>query len=344
MFISSKIHSMKKYYTLAFTFLLCFWQITFSQTVDTLLFENFENDPDTYIEPNFPNGDDATWINYDQDGFNDASGSSRPGEWFWTFGFADVDTSTLVFASNSWTSPASLVANYLILPPLSIEDASATLSWKSAPYQTPRYLDGYYVVVSTECNVEECFTDTLFKAAEYISVGPLDVDSGYSHYNFTSGWVHGEDGSYIEYHNDSARFIGVLQPQTVSLAAYAGMQIYIAIVHGTKDDNLLSVDDILVTQNEITGIHEAVEKSPILDIYPNPSGSSATVSFHQAQTSVVTALIFDATGKLVQSYTSPVLIKGRQQITLDVSALATGSYDVVLQTKGGKISGKIMVQ
>lgn len=141
----------------------------FSQAIDTLLFENFETDPDTYIEPNFPNGDDETWVNYDQDGYNDASGAGRPGEWFWSVGFADVDTTTLVYASNSWTTPATLVANYLVLPPLTISDASAQLSWKSAPYQTPRYLDGYYVVASTDCNIEECFTDTLFKAAEFLS-------------------------------------------------------------------------------------------------------------------------------------------------------------------------------
>lgn len=335
---------MKNYYALAAVCLLCFQQMAFSQPLDTLLFENFENDPDTYIEPSFPNGDDATWINYDQDGFNDASGSGRPGEWFWTFGFADADSSNLIYASNSWTSPANLVANYLVLPPLDIEDASATLSWKSAPFQTPRYLDGYYVVVSSECNVEDCFTDTLFKAAEYVSAGPLDVDSGFSHYNFTAGWVHGEDGTYIEYHNDSARFIGILQPQTVSLAAYVGKKIYIAIVHGTKDDNLLSVDDILVTQNEVSGIHETAAPSSAVAIYPNPAVTTATLSFPLGQTSVVSTLIIDANGKVVHSSNSPVLIKGRQQLTLDVSALPAGNYDVVLQYKGGQLNGKIAVQ
>ncbi|MGB3077207.1 MAG: T9SS type A sorting domain-containing protein [Chitinophagales bacterium] len=334
---------MKKRYTILAIFLLCFQQLAFGQ-IDTLVFENFENDPTTYIEPTFPNGDDETWVNYDQDGFNDGSGTGRPGEWFWTFGFADIDTSTLVFASNSWTSPANLVANYLILPPLNIQDASAQLSWKSAPYQTPRYLDGYYVVVSTDCNVEECFTDTLFKAAEYLSVGALDVDSGFSHYTFSSGWVHGEDGTYTEYHNDSARFVGVLQPQSVSLAAYVGQKIYIAIVHGSKDDNLLSVDDILVTQNEITGIHETTAAISTLNIYPNPSHSISTIHFNLNRTSSVTTTISDITGRIVKTIYAGVLIKGNQQITLDVSDLAAGNYDVVVQHNAGKVSGKIVVQ
>lgn len=335
---------MKKIATLLAVFLLCFQQLVVSQTVDTLLLENFENDPETYIEPTFPNGDDETWVNYDQDGYNDASGASRPGEWFWTYGFADVDTSTLIFASNSWTSPASLVANYLILPPLKIDDASAQLSWKSAPYQTPRYVDGYYVIASTDCNVEECFTDTLFKAAEYISVGSLDADSGFSHYTFSSGYVHGEDGTYIEYHNDSARFVGILQPHTASLAAYVGKTVYIAIVHGTKDDNLLSIDDIMVTQNEVTGIDETTTATAALNIYPNPAQTVSTIDFYLSHSSPVTTTVFDISGKTVKTTYSGVLIKGNQQLLLDLTGIAAGNYDVVVQHNNGKIAGKIMVQ
>lgn len=329
-------------FALAF-FIVCRYHAA-AQTIDTLLFENFENDPDTYIEPTFPNGDDETWVNYDQDGYNDASGSSRPGEWFWTFGFADVDTSTLVFASNSWTSPPTLVANYLVLPPLAIADASAELRWKSAPYQTPRYLDGYYVVASTDCNIEECFTDTLFKAAEYLSVGSLDSDSGFSHYNFSTGWVHGEDGTFIEYHNDSARFIGILQEQTVSLADYVGKTIYIAIVHGTVDDNLLSIDDILVTQNEVTGIESQPTHAASMQIYPNPSADVCIIDFYLPQTAHVTTLLTDASGRTVQSISSGTLIKGNQQVRLNVSQLAAGSYDVVIQHGKHAIAGKIVVE
>lgn len=335
---------MKKCYPFLIVFLLFFQQNLLAQEIDTLLFENFEGDPESYILPTFPNGDDETWINYDQDTYNDASGSGRPGEWFWSYGFADADSNNLVYISNSWTAPANQVANYLILPPLEIEGANAKLSWKSAPRQTPRYLDGYFVVISTTCNVEECFTDTLFKAAEYLSVGPLDVDSGFSHYNFSSGWVHGEDGTYLEYHNDSARFIGLLQPQEVSLDAYMGQKVYIAFVHGSTDDNLISVDDILVTQNEVTGIHDAAASTNALAIYPNPSASQALVDFHLNRTSAITSKIYDLTGRLVQSQYHGVMIKGDQQVTLDVSGLAKGQYNLVIEHSDGMVNGKLVVQ
>lgn len=319
-------------------------QASFSQAIDTLLFENFETDPDTYIEPNFPNGDDETWVNYDQDGYNDASGAGRPGEWFWSVGFADVDTTTLVYASNSWTTPATLVANYLVLPPITISDASAQLSWKSAPYQTPRYLDGYYVVASTDCNIEECFTDTLFKAAEFLSAEILDTDSGFSHYNFSSGWVHGEDGTYIEYHNDSARFVGILQPHSVSLAAYMGQTIYIALVHGTVDDNLLSIDDLLVTQNKITGVETYPAENTSVKVYPNPANATCTLDFFMPQTAPVTTTLIDASGRTVLSTPSRIMIKGQQKIQLNVSQLASGSYEFFIRYGNEMITGKVVVQ
>lgn len=333
---------MKKCYSFLFTALLFSWQVSRAQN-DTLLFENFENDPESYIPMTFSSGNDETWINYDADGYNDASGTDRPAEWFLTTGFADADVDDYIYASNSWTTPAEPVANYLILPPLQIIDNTAQLSWKSAPYQTPRYLDGYYVVVSTDCNTEECFTDTVFRAAEYLSAGSLDADSGFSHYEFSPGWIHGEDGTYIEYHADSARFIGILQPQSVSLAGYAGKTIYIAIVHGTQDDNLLSVDDILVTGTEVTGIDEVNDQASI-NIFPNPASTTAVIHFYQEKTSSITTRIYDVTGRLVKSVNSGVMIKGHQQLTMDVSSLAKGIYNVVIEAGKSKLVEKLAVE
>lgn len=332
---------MKKLYTFCFAAILFSCQFSIAQ--DTLLYESFENEPEAYIIPTFASGSDTGWINYDADGYNDASGSDRPGEWFWSYGFADVDSNDLVYMSNSWTSPADQVSNYLILPPIDIVDNTAMLSWSSAPRQTPRYVDGYFVVISTDCNVEECFTDTLFRAAEYLSNTSLEEDSGFINYIFSPGFVHGEDGTYIEYHADSARFIGILQPQLVSLAAYAGQTVYIAFVHGSTDDNLISIDDILVTGTEISGISNVQDKQQMM-IYPNPVSSVATIQFNLEKTSSVTTNVYDITGKLMKSQYSGMMIKGNQQLTLDVSDLAKGNYDVVIHSGKNVIVGKLTVQ
>jgi hypothetical protein len=334
---------MKKLYSLIISLSLLSWHSATAQGSDTLLFENFENDPESYIPLTFASGDDQTWINYDSDQYNDASGASRPGEWFLSLGFADVDSSDSVYMSNSWTTPPDQVANYLILPPINIVDTTAMLSWSSAPRQTPRYLDGYFVVISTSCNAEDCFPDTLFRAAEYLSVGPLEPDSGFSHYNFSPGFVHGADGAYIQYDNDSARFIGILQPHTVSLAAYAGQTVYIAFVHGSTDDNLISVDDILVTGTEMTGIEEQADKGG-LNLYPNPASSYTVVEWQIGHTSAVTMKIYDASGALVKSLPCGVRVKGHHQMKLNTADLLPGIYNVVLEKGEGRTVLPLTIQ
>jgi len=277
--------------------------------MDTLLFEDFENDPDSYIQITVPFGSEDYWINYDGDQLPDKSGQARPDQWFLNTAFSDEDGGTSVYMSNSWTLDPMPVANYLILPPLQINDTSAMLSWKSAPRQTPLYLDGYYVVVSTTFNYEPAFTDTLFKAAEYLSTNDLSTDSGFSHFTFSSGWIHGEDGTFIQYDNDSIRLIGVLHPFSASLSAYAGQTIYIAFVHGTVDDNLISVDDILVTAKKFTGIQDP-EPQNTVTAFPNPANDMITLRFHLPQSSHVYVDLLNSEGKTVKSQVAGTLIKG----------------------------------
>src|SRR5574337_1385991 len=147
-----------------------------AQAVDTILFADFETDPSTFIQTALPPGVnwDNNWYNVDIDGLPDGSGSGRPGEWFWTAPWAGADTlmgNTGVLGSSSWTNdPNNEVQNLLILPAIYIADTNATLSWSSAPYQTPRYLDGYQVLISTTDNDPSSFQDTLFVASEYTAL------------------------------------------------------------------------------------------------------------------------------------------------------------------------------
>src|SRR5436853_1600081 len=138
---------MKKIITsLLFTF---FTAMCLAQN-DTLLIENFNQDPTGNANFQYqiqPPGqvNDQNWYDWDQDGLADAStAGGRPGEWFWqSGGFAIEDSSDGCMASNSWTNdPNTPVENYLITPAIQIIDNQAVVYWKSATYQTPRYLDG----------------------------------------------------------------------------------------------------------------------------------------------------------------------------------------------------------
>ena len=332
---------MKKIYALLCAALL-FQSTTRSQNV--ILSEDFEGDLANIIVA-IPNGSDMTWIDADFDQIPDASGAGRPGEWFSTLGFANVDSSDVVLASNSWTYSPVPVANYLILPPIHLNDQSGMLYWKSAPFQTPRYLDGLQVLVSTSGNFDVDFSDTLKLYAEYISGDAQSNDSSFSNFTFSKGFVFGEDGQYIEYNGDSIRFKGILRPDSATLAAYAGLDIYIAFCHGTTDDNLMSIDDIVVTGNgNFVGVNTPEFEKNALNVFPNPANNTFTVSYSLPSTMQVQLDVTDAAGKVLKTVSHGTQVKGSYQFHVSIADLAAGNYNVVLKTAGGTNTIKVVKQ
>jgi len=298
----------------------------FSQN-DTLLYENFDVDP-TAGYSLLSNGNDTVWVNFDVDGLADAN--ARPANWFWSdVGFSTVDVTGCLFSS-SWFGSPGQAKNYLITPPIQIVDGNAVITWKSAPRQTPSYLDGYQVVVSTTDNIETSFTDTVFVAAEYLTGSGFDFGA----YTFSSGFVHGADGLFLEYDAgaDSSQLIGIFREQSASLAAYAGQTIYIAFLHGSFDDNLIAVDDILVTGTLSNGIKDLDSKS-IISVSPNPASDMMKVTYNLPGTAQVKANIYDVKGTLVKSVEKGMQIAGNQQIDLNVNDLNNGQY--ILQIVAG---------
>lgn len=336
---------MKKFFLL----LVALLSTMYTQAQNIILFEDFEADT-IEIPATIPNGSDNTWINADFDGLPDGSPSGRPGEWFLAQGFANVDTTTTVIASNSWTNDGSTpVANYLILPPIQFTDNTGLLEWKSAPFQTPRYMDGYQVLVSTTGNFPDNFTDTLFYASEYISQ-PAMVDSSslaalYNSFEFSpNGFVHGQDGQYIEYNGDSLRFRGVLRPFSASLADYAGQTIYIAFCNGTTDDNLFSIDEIKVSGNGINLGREKINAQSFeIKTIPNPSSDVVRIEYTLTDIATVQLGLYDVAGRLVKSISSGTQLKGNYFFNVDVKDLTAGIYNVVLNSSKGSFSTKITV-
>ncbi|HAP00819.1 MAG TPA: hypothetical protein DCQ93_02730 [Bacteroidetes bacterium] len=330
---------MKKFYII----LLCLFA-TVGTKAQTILFEDFEEDSATFVNKfffQFPSGNDTVWIDADLDGIADASGGNRPNEWFRSFGFAYVDSTNIVMASNSWTNDAqNPVANYLILPPIHLNDASGMLKWKSAPRQTPRYLDGLQVLASTAGNLDNAFSDTLMLYAEMTALPANTSDSAvWSAYTFSPGFQFGSDGQYVEVHNgDSARLVGVLRPDSASLSGYAGQNIYIAFCHGTHDDNLISIDDIEVDGNGTVLAFAPSADNFSLNVFPNPASDKITVQYSSPSFMVVDISIYDELGRKVQTIERAQNIKGNYSFNADISKLAAGNYNIILNsTKGNSM-------
>lgn len=312
--------------------------MVFAQS-DTLLYENFDVDPTSNYLP-FNSGNDTQWVNFDADALPDAN--ARPQEWFWSEGgFSTVDSVDACLFSSSWLAgflPGN--RNWLMTPPIQIVDASAVLSWESAPRQTPLYIDGYSVLVSTTDNIESSFTDTLFQAGQFLTGSGND----FSAYTFSPGFVHGADGTYTEFDAaaDSSRLIGVFRPFTASLAQYAGQTIYIAFLHDADDDNLISLDDILVTGTAV-GLNE-IKNELGLSLFPNPASAKVELSYTLAASSSVIADVYDMRGSKVLSFNNGMQPAGNQKLTVDVSELSSGVYNVVLNAAGTVVTTKFVKQ
>ncbi|MFN5183902.1 MAG: T9SS type A sorting domain-containing protein [Bacteroidota bacterium] len=312
---------------------------------DTLIWADFETDPASFVQfSTAPPGvtGDTSWYNFDYDGLPDGSGSGRPLDWFWDYDFSDTLNSVLM--SSSWTNGSTPTENWLITKSIYISDANAVLSWKSAPYQTPRYLDGYWVLISTTNNDFSAFTDTAFKAGEYVSLDNSSAPNNFSSYTFTSGFVHGADGLYtVDSGGDSSRLGGLLRPFTYSLSAYAGKSIYIAFKHHSVDDNLLEIDDILVTGTNAVGLTEQ-NLSADFTLFPNPAADKININLSVKENTSCNLSIYDVAGRVVLVENLGSFSQGKFQKQIDLTGLASGMYQVKMTTDSGSLTRKFQLR
>jgi len=75
------------------------------------------------------------------------------------------------------------------------------------------------------------------------------------------------------------------------------------------------------------GIIDVAAPTSLVLIYPNPVQTTATLDYKLANTETLTINLFDITGRLVQTIISnETILAGEHRQTIDMSALAAGSY------------------
>lgn len=351
---------MKKIYLLLSMFLLTG---TFVKAQDTLLFEDFELTRfydtlliDCQVTGTVPPGvtGDMNWYNMDSDGDPDASGGSRPDGWFalqpfsvvdqyeTVYGGTPPDTNTVI-GSNSWTAGLLPQMNWLITSSVQLGSAD-TLFWKSAPRQTPRYLDGYEVRLSTTTNADNtsAFSNLLFTASEMTALGS---DTTFSTYTFAppSGFIHGADGTYIDPTGGGNSHQGQLRTFSYPLNAYANMAVYIAFIGTSTDDNLISLDDVLIRGTLFNSINEN-KNDLALNLFPNPATDNVQVNYTLTSETNVTINLYDVTGKLVSTVSEGNQAQGRHFAHINTSSLAKGFYTVKVETSFGQSTSKLIVR
>jgi hypothetical protein len=217
-------------------------------------------------------------------------------------------------------------------------------------------MDGYSVLVSTTNNdatvTPHPFTDTLFHAAEMI--GNPGTDTDMSTYSFSDGYIHangyldsmyfihpGEDSSFT----DAETFnLGQLEPHSVDLAAYAGQTIWIAFLHDSEDDNLLELDDILVTGTLPVISTDKISTELGIDVFPNPASDYITLSYEVIEATDISVQIFDMQGRLMQVYNNLSSVAGEHQHRINVSRFPAGNYNIVIDAEGQRLSKRFVKQ
>lgn len=340
--LAKKLYVMKKLY---YSTLFLLAGLGLAAQDDILLSENFQSDP-TAGWATYPSGDDQVWMILDEDGQPANGNDPVEQNWYWGELYFTHDTSETQYGlhSLSWMADPSVQnMNWLVTPPLEIVDDQAVLHWSSAPYQLPRYMDGYKVLVSTSTNEPVSFTDTVFIAAEMTAIlgaggATIDLDS----FEFSDGYFHGNmltDTAYFEVSADSTICDGYMEPHSVSLADYAGQTIYIAFLHDSFDDNILSLDDIMVTGNlEASATNARTAENYRFVTYPNPAVRQLNVLYRLPEAAEVSLQIVDMQGRTVQAVLSGSdQAAGEYQYPVRVGDLHPGNYLTVLTVNGNQV-------
>ncbi len=348
---------MKKIYQIiACVSLLLFTSSIFAQS-DTLFFMNFQTDPSSEMAIFPESGEtDSIWVNYDEDGI--AAEGGVPQNYYFDLDWGSPDSipvtdSNFVFTSRSWLAGFDTSSsNWLISPAMQIVDANATLHWKSASYQGPRYMDGYAVkiLVGSQDVTEIGTTVTeVFRAAEMTEIIGESGSVDPSNFLFSNGYIHADGYTLTDYFipADTAAgetiHIGLLEPHSFSLADYSGQTIYIAWHHDSADDNLFMIDDLLLLGTEpVSGTQHPVLADLRFVTYPNPVDNFLNVMFRLNNPAKVQIEIVAQDGKRVAAKATKHTVSGDFTEQFDFRNLPSGAYAVVLMVDNQRFVKNIL--
>jgi len=305
--------------------------------VDTVLYEDFQENPFFEMATEYT-GSDTDWINYDEDGLTTILGTSTSQQWYGGDDFIDPFDSITGITEHVALSLSYMEnflpgnRNWMILPPLDITDESYMLHWESAPSQLPRYMDGYEVLLSTSGNnIESDFTELLFKAASMDEIIGDSQSTEYFNFTFTDGYKHAEcgtDSTYLFF--GGTLNSGRLEPHSVDLSAYIGQTVYIAFLHNSDDDNIIAIDDILITRG-MSSSSSDIDKNPFrVEHYPNPVINTVNLSYQLQTSKEVQIQITDLNGRVILNRSLGFRGPGVHIEKLNLSSMPSGTYQTTL--------------
>ena len=197
----------------------------------------------------------SAWSVYNQDGLTPASGVSTITD-AWVSRTEEFDNH--VVTSTSWYTPAGTSDDWLVSPSITIPSTGSTILYWDARAYDSTYKDSYNVFVSASGNTPSDFTNP----AEFTQG---DGTTGSSGENVT--WTR----------------------RSVDLSAYAGQTIYLGFQNFSTDMFLLSLDNIMVVNNNTC-------LAPNRTMTSSQTTNSATISWTAVAGATSYDVAFDVPG------------------------------------------------
>jgi len=227
------------------------------------------------------------------------------------------DTNIYV-AANSWFNPVGQADDWLEFGPVMIPAAGATFHFGHV-YNDPSYRDGYEILVSTTgmSNVTDFTDPAIFTIAD-------------------------NDPSTA---TDTAQYpSNQFSDNTVSLAAYAGQSIYLAIHHNANDMFIYNMDNLYIVENGAgVGVAEFVNGAKVAQNAPNPFGTITAVTYELEKNAAVSMSVYDVTGKMVASQYEGEQSAGVHVLKFNAENLSAGVYYYSVAVAGNTVSTMKMV-
>lgn len=127
------------------------------------------------------------------------------------------------------------------------------------------------------------------------------------------------------------------------------MEPYIGlkIVNVPMGGNFLYLDNIYVGDGSVplyAGISETLGNKPSMQVFPNPSNGSVTVSFKNASNTSSSVRLFNQVGQLVYEQHFGSMSVGLKSIHLNLPSLPSGTYHLILQNGNGSQVAPIVIE
>lgn len=150
-----------------------------------------------------------------------------------------------------------------------------------------------------------------------------------------------EDGEITDHIASENDIPDVYNEYTYDLSAYAGQNVYFAVVCVSVDENYLYVDEFNVEAISFTSIPDVDHLNPSIGIYPNPVSDPSVVSIEVADNEITGVELLNITGLIVDTY-SISGASGKERI--DVSGQKPGVYFLRIYTNNGAMVRKLIIQ